>query len=128
MVPETVDVEGIRHEPHVKHQIRLQGQAVLEAEGHQAHHHLPRSPVPAEQPQQLRAQPRRGVVGGVDHQVRLGLDRRHQPDLPVGRLLQGPRLLLQRVQAAGLLVPVDNGPHVRLQKEQAAAVLPGAQR
>ncbi|CAN3998389.1 V-type sodium pump subunit C, partial [Dysosmobacter welbionis] len=117
---QVLHIEGIRHEPHVKHQIRLQRQAVLEAEGGDAHCHPPLLPLLAEEAQQLSPQLGGGGAGGVDDKVRPLLDGGHHGPLLLHRLLQGVGVCRQGMAAAGLLVPLDDDLRRGLQKQHPA--------
>ena len=81
-------IKGIGHEAHVKHQVRLHGQAVFEAEGRDADRHAALFSRFSEQPQQLASELGRGQPGGVDDEIRPLLHRLHDLPLRPDRRLQ----------------------------------------
>ena len=121
LFPQLRDVKRVRHTAHVEHQISLHRQAVFEAErgDGDAHTALFRS-IAAEMPQQLTPELGCGKMGGVDDHIRTLAQRFHHLLLGPHRLFQRIRLLHQRMTAAGLLVALDDGLRLRLQKQQAA--------
>lgn len=120
-------IVGVGHEPHVEHQVRLDGDAVLEAEGQDAD--VEPAPVRrgAEQVQHLTAELGRGQGGGVQHEIRVIPHRLHQRPFPPYSLLHAEALGLQGVHTPGLLIAVDDGGGVRLQKQHPAVDAAGLQ-
>ena len=97
---------------------------MLEAERYQAHLHLSPALISAKNSQKLASQPGGGIICGIDHNICLLPDWRHQSNFPVYRRLQGIAPLLKRMHPARFLVAIDDGPYIRLQKQQTAVILP----
>ena len=123
LVAQLLNVKGIRHKPHIQHQISLQRKTIFKAEGGDVHRHAALLPLAVEDAQQLSPQFGGGKPGGVDDKVRPLLHREHQLPLLLHGLLQGIRLLLQGMAAACLLIPLDNGRWRRVQKQHPANAL-----
>ena len=120
-------IVGVGHEAHVEHQIRLDGDAVLEAEGQDVDGQSSPIPLLAEQVQQLAAELGDGEGGGVQHEIRMIPHRLHPLPLPADGLLHTLPLLLQGVHPASLLIAVDDGLVIRLQKQHPAVDAAGLQ-
>ena len=97
---------------------------MLKPEGHHVYRHVHLGRAAAEEPCQLPPEAAGGIGGGVDHEVRPLPHGGHQGHLPPHRLLNGAIRIIEGMPTPGLLVPLDQGVHRRLQKQQPAGNRP----
>ena len=93
---------------------------MLEAEAHHVHMQALAVALPAEEVQKLTAELSHREGRGIQHIVGVIPHRLKHLPLQHHRLLDAPALCRQGVGPAGLLIAVDDGVRVRVQKQQAA--------
>src|SRR3954451_15411201 len=114
--PQLVDVEGVRHEPHVEHEIGLDRDAVLEAEADQLEREAIGVRVGADLAEEPLAELAQGQVRGVEDHVGLGPDGIEQGALG-GDRADDPLPARQRMAMARLRETPDENVVTRLQEE-----------
>ena len=125
--PKLVHIEGVGEEPGVKHQVRVHGDAVLVAEGHDRYGDFPLVSLPGKQVEKLVLQHTQGQTGGVHDIIRPRPHRGQQLRLLRHGLLHGYAGGRHGVGPAGLLVAADKGAGVRVHIQDAASDVHPAQ-
>ena len=118
VLPQLRHVKRVRQAPHVKHQVRLHGQPVLEPKGDALHRH-PLGRGGQEGLHHPLPQLGRGGQAGVEHQVRLLPGLGQQLPLLADSVLDGQGAALQQgVPPPALFIPPQQRLVVGVQKEQ----------
>ena len=120
-------IERVRHEAHVKDEIRLDREPVLEAEGQHIHVHAAAVALAAEQVEDLAAELPRRERRRIEHEIRVVTHRTQQLLLAAHSLFHAHALPHQRMAPPRLLIAVDDGGGIRLQKQHAAVDTAGLQ-